>query len=72
MQYETIPDSGGEAGALTPELEKVIHPLEWVSIEEFVRSCGCGIARPPHDRQMMASAFVAKTVLGTWCPFHTI
>ena len=64
MQYEIIPDLGDEIGVLTPKLEKVIHTLEWVRIEEFVRSTWCGIGRPPHDRQMLASAFVAKTVLG--------
>lgn len=64
MQYEIIPDLGDEIGVLTPKLEKVIHTLEWVRIEEFVQSTWCGIGRPPHDRQMLASAFVAKTVLG--------
>lgn len=64
MQYEIIPDFGDEIGVLTPKLEKVIHTLEWVRIEEFVQSTWCGIGRPPHDRQMLASAFVAKTVLG--------
>ena len=64
MQYEIIPDLGDEIGVLTPKLEKVIHTLEWVRIEEFVRSTWSGIGRPPHDRQMLASAFVAKTVLG--------
>lgn len=64
MQYEIIPDLGDEVGVLTPKLEKVIHTLEWVRIEEFVQSSWCGIGRPPHDRSMLASAFVAKTVLG--------
>jgi len=63
-QYEIIPDLGDEVGVLTPKLEKVIHTLEWVRIEEFVQSTWCGIGRPPHDRQMLACAFVAKTVLG--------
>jgi hypothetical protein len=64
MQYEIIPDLGDEVGVLTPKLEKVIHTLEWVRIEEFVQSTWCGMGRPPHDRQMLASAFVAKAVLG--------
>lgn len=29
-----------------------------------MQSTWCGIGHPPHDRQMLASAFVAKTVLG--------
>ena len=64
MQYEIIPNLIDEVGVLTPKLEKVIHTLEWVRIEEFVQSTWSGIGRPPHDRQMLASAFVAKTVLG--------
>ena len=64
MQYEIIPDLLEEVGVLTPKLLKVIHTLEWVRIEEFVQSSWNGIGRPPHDRQMLASAFVAKTVLG--------
>jgi hypothetical protein len=63
-QYEIIPDLGDEVGVLTAKLEKVIHTLEWVRIEEFVQSTWSGIGRPPHDRQMLASVFVAKTVLG--------
>lgn len=27
-----------EVGVLTPKLEKVIHTLEWVRVEEFVGS----------------------------------
>lgn len=64
IQYEIIPDLLEDVGVLTPKLMKVIHILEWVRIEEFVRSTWNGIGRPPHDRQMLASAFVAKTVLG--------
>jgi hypothetical protein len=64
MQHEIIPDLIDEVGVLTPKLAKVIHTLEWVRVEEFVQSTWGGIGRPPHDRQMLASAFVAKTVLG--------
>lgn len=64
MQYELIPELKEEVGVLTPKLEKVIHTLEWVRIEEFVESTWCGIGRPPHDRKMLASGFVAKIVLG--------
>jgi hypothetical protein len=51
-------------GALTPKLEQVVHTLEWVRIDEFVGSTWCGNGRPPHDRAALASAFVAKAVLG--------
>jgi hypothetical protein len=45
-------------------LEKVIHTLEWVRIEEFTDTGWCGIGRPPHERAWLANAFVAKAVLG--------
>ncbi|MFP5411119.1 MAG: transposase, partial [Gammaproteobacteria bacterium] len=51
-------------GALTPKLERVIHTLEWVRIEQFVSASWCGTGRPPHERSWLANAFVAKAVLG--------
>lgn len=64
LQHELMPEVRQEVGPLTPKLEKVIHTLEWVRIEEFVESTGCGVGRPAHDRAALASAFVAKTLLG--------
>jgi len=64
IQYELMPELRHDVGALTPKLEKVIHPLEWVRIEEFVASSWCGEGRPPHERAWLANAFVAKSVLG--------
>ena len=64
IQHELLPGLKAEIGALTPKLEKVIHTLEWVRIEEFVGSTWCGIGRPPRDRAALASAFAAKAVLG--------
>lgn len=64
VQRELMPELRSEIGPLTPKLEKVIHTLEWVRIEEFVESTWCGMGRPPHDRGVLASAFVAKAVLG--------
>jgi hypothetical protein len=58
------PELKSEVGPLTPKLEKVIHTLEWVRIEEFVHSSWCGEGRPPHERSWLANAFVAKSVLG--------
>lgn len=63
VQQELMPELRSEVGPLTPRLEKVIHTLEWVRIEEFVESTWCGVGRPPHDRGALASAFVAKAVL---------
>ena len=64
VQQELMPELRSEVGPLTPKLEKVIHTLEWVRIEEFVESSWLGVGRPPHDRCALASAFVAKAVLG--------
>ena len=39
-----MPELRSEVGLLAPKLEKVIHTLEWVRIEEFIGSTwrGCG------------------------------
>jgi hypothetical protein len=63
VQHELIPELLHDV-TLTPKLEKVIHTLEWVRIEEFVQASWCGIGRPPHERAWLANAFVAKVVLG--------
>ncbi len=64
VQDELLPELINAVGALTPKLEKVIHILEWVWIEEFVAASWCGVGRPPHERAWLANAFVAKAVLG--------
>jgi len=64
IQHDLLPELRNELGTLTPKLEKVIHTLEWVRIEEFVASSWCGEGRPPHERSWLANAFVAKSVLG--------
>ncbi len=64
IQHELIPELRDDVGVLTPKLEKLIHTLEWVRIEEFVQASWCGIGRPPHERFWLANAFVAKAVLG--------
>ena len=64
IQHELLPELKSDVGPLTPKLEKVIHILEWVRIEEHVRSSWCGEGRPPHERAWLANAFVAKSVLG--------
>ena len=63
VQHELIPELEIRWGALTPKLERLIHTLEWVRIEEFVKDSWCGTGRPPHERAWLANAFVAKTVL---------
>lgn len=64
IQHELIPEIKNDIGTLTPKLEKVIHILEWVRIEEFPPATWCGVGRPPHDRAWLANAFVSKAVLG--------
>lgn len=64
IQHELLPELKNELGALTPKLEKVIHTLEWVRIEEFTVSTWQGVGRPPCERAWLANAFVAKAVLG--------
>lgn len=64
VQNELLPQLRVELEGLTPRLERVIHTLEWVRIEEFTRSVGAEVGRPPHERAWLANAFVAKAVLG--------
>jgi len=63
VQEELIPGLGSELECLTPPLEKLIHVLEWVRIEEWAKGTWCGIGRRPHDRGALANAWVAKVVL---------
>ena len=63
IQHELLPELSNDVGTLTPKLEKVIHTLEWVRIEEFVSSTWCGEGRPPHERSWLANAFVAAVSL---------
>ena len=46
VQHELLPELKNEVGALTPKLERVIHTLEWVRIEQFVSASWCGTGRP--------------------------
>jgi hypothetical protein len=64
IQHELIPEIKNDIGTLTQKLEKVIHILEWVRIEEFTQATWCGVGRPPHERAWLANAFVSKAVLG--------
>lgn len=62
VQHELMPELRYECGALTPKLEKLVHILDWVRIEEWTQAW-LGIGRKPHDRGALANAFVAKAVL---------
>jgi len=48
---------------LSPALEKVIRVLEFVQVERFIPSNRGFVGAPPKDREALARAFVAKTVL---------
>jgi hypothetical protein len=63
IQHELIPTMIDETGAMTPPLEKLVHVLDCVRIEEFLNASWSGIGRPPHERAWLANAFVAKAVL---------
>ena len=64
IQYEIIPSLHDQTESMTPKLEKLIHILEWLRIEENMRVSWIGNGRPPHERAWIANAFVAKAVLG--------
>ena len=51
-------------GMLTPKLEKVVHTLEWVCIEEFIGSTWWVCGWTENNRGMLANAFVSKAALG--------
>lgn len=63
-QEELIEGLGEELGmVVTPKLERLVHVLDFVRIEEYVFE-GCGVGRPPRERFALANAFIAKAVLG--------
>lgn len=63
IQLGLLPELTAEVGAMTPKLEKLIHILDWVRIEEVIGYRGSVAGRPEHDRGTLANAFVAKVVL---------
>lgn len=63
IEYDLMPELKRECGVLTPKLEKLVHILDWVRIEEWTVATWLGIGRKPHERSALANAFVAKAVL---------
>jgi hypothetical protein len=64
VQYELLPELKQEFGGFSPRLEKLIHILEWVRIEEFISGAPFGsVGRPQSERAWLANAFVAKAML---------
>jgi len=64
VQEELMPELRAELRALTLKILQVVHMVKWVRIEEFLSVHWVGCGRPEYDRGMLASAFVAKAVLG--------
>jgi hypothetical protein len=64
VQQTLMPELTEQLAAITPKLERLIHVLEWVRIEEFVQRPYGDRGRPPHERAWLANAFVAKALLG--------
>src|SRR6266576_1911759 len=64
LQGELMPAVAGELGGLSPKLEQVIRVLEWSRIESLVHCYDSGPGQPQADRCALASAFIAKAVLG--------
>jgi hypothetical protein len=48
LQHDLIPELKQQRVSLTPKLEKLVHVLDWVRIEEFVQDHWQGIGRKPH------------------------
>lgn len=64
LQYELMPYLQDDVINLTPKLERLIHILDWVQIEEYTAEAKADTGRPEHVRAWLANAFVAKCVLG--------
>ena len=59
-----------QVGTLTPKLERLIHTLEWLRIEEFTKSAWCGIGRTPAERAWLP---VPLDRLTQWqCSTHAV
>mgnify|MGYP003758154265 CR=1 FL=1 len=63
IQTQLFPSLCTQFDSTSPKLEQLIHILEWVQIEKHLPYIGQANGRPTKDRQAIASAFVAKTVL---------
>jgi hypothetical protein len=59
-----MPEVVAELGGLSPKLEQVIRVLEWSRIESLVHCYDRGPGQPQADRCALASAFIAKAVMG--------
>lgn len=59
-----MPEAAAVLDGMSPKLEEVIRVLEWSRIESLVHGYDSGPGQPPADRCALASAFVAKAVLG--------
>lgn len=66
IQRELIPGMCEQGDILTPKLEKLIHTLEWVRIEEFTKESGCGVGRPPVECAWAGQCFCRQMGARPW------
>jgi Transposase DDE domain/Transposase domain (DUF772) len=64
IQDNLFPWLTEELGPLTETHKEVVIALEVADVETFVRGWPGLPGRPPHDRRVLARAFVAKAVIG--------
>jgi len=64
MQQQLFPEFENQLGPTTNKHREVITALDMVTVEQFLPYRGCSEAgRPPRDREALARAFVAKSIL---------
>lgn len=64
FQHELIPLAQGDIGqTLTKTLQQLLRIWELIGIERFIPPSRGWVGRPPREREAVARAFVAKTVL---------
>jgi hypothetical protein len=63
IQTHLFPSLCAEFNSTSPKLEKLIHILEWIQLDQHLPYTGQTNGRPTKDRLAIACAFVAKAVL---------
>lgn len=63
IQPHLFPSLCAEFNSTSPKLEKLIHILEWVQLDQHLLYTGLANGRPTKDRLAIACSFVAKALL---------
>ena len=58
VQQTLMPELIERTAALTVKLERLIHILKWVRVEEFVHRPYADLGRPAHERVWLAKALL--------------